>query len=291
MSMQDLSDFEAARPGRAPLTDVLTDPVQGERANEHHAVAGRSHRFPTRQANPRDFQIKTNGRNRLLEAAMPLLGLAVRMRSLHECQDLDALHARLINEIQSFQQEIEGAGYDDATVLAARYVICAAVDEAVLSQTWGAESKWVERPLLSVYHNETWGGEKVFAILDRVMDEAHRFVDLLELIYYVIALGFEGRYHVMHSGQSRLEALLGTVHAILEKLRGPVPDRLLNPEPNIYETSQRMRGQFPIWGICGIAALVLIVVHISFDASLTAEINGIEDQINASLTRYNFEGF
>ena len=279
MSTQErFQDFQPAalpHPDDAPAPEAPGPLLPAEAAPR--ALAART-------GNPRDFQLKAAGRNRLMEAAMPLLGLAVRLRGLHEFEGVDPLHARLVNEVQSFQQEIEAAGYDDATVLAARYILCAAVDEAVLSRPWGAESNWPERPLLSVYHNETWGGEKVFAILDRVMDEAHRFVDLLELIYYVIALGFEGRYHVMHNGQSRLDALLGTVHALLEKLRGPVPDRLVNPDPNIHETAQRMRRQFPIWGILAIAAILLVGVHLVFDARLSAEIDGIEAEITRTLS-------
>lgn len=223
----------------------------------------------------RDFQLRANGKNELLEVAMPLLGLAIRIRSLREFDRVDQLHSRLINEIEVFQQDIETLGYDEATTLAARYVLCAAVDEAVLSQQWGAESNWSERPLLSVYHNETWGGEKVFAILDRVIDESHRFVDLLEFIYYVVLLGFEGKYHVIHNGHSRLEALLSTVNEKIVKHRGTAPDRLLEPEPNIYNQEQSLNWQMPIWAMIALIPVFLLVMHLTYDQTLDVRIDEI----------------
>ncbi|WP_157831983.1 type IVB secretion system protein IcmH/DotU [Thalassospira marina] len=237
-----------------------------------------------------DFQLSAKGKNRLLEAAVPLLGLSVRIRNLHDFNDIEALHSRLVNEIPVFQQDLEKMEYDEATVLAARYILCATLDEAVLSQVWGAESLWPERPMLSIFHNETWGGEKVFAILDRVMDEAHRFLDLLELLYYCIALGFEGKYHVMHNGQAKLEQLLVNVHGILEKHRGEAPDKLVNPEPNIYDAKERMGWRFPVWGVVLVCLVILAGINIAFNENLSSQIDGIEAQIEASLGGNNMAG-
>ena len=60
------------------------------------------------------------------------------------------------------------AGVPNEIVLAARYVLCAALDEAVLSTPWGAQSEWAQHPLLVALHREAWGGEKFFEMLDRI---------------------------------------------------------------------------------------------------------------------------
>lgn len=231
----------------------------------------------------RDFQLVATGANRLLEAAMPLLGAAVRLRGLHHHDAIEALHARLSNEVQSFERAIEAEGYDAATVVAARYCICAMVDEAVLSQHWGADSLWPERPLLSVFHNETWGGEKVFAILDRVMAEGHRFFDLMELIYYCMALGFEGKFHVMHNGQAKLDHLMDMLHRQIERHRGEPPARLTEPEAQIAPATQHMNRRLPLWAIPVIGLGLLVVLHLGFDIPLDRQIDSLRDRINATL--------
>lgn len=231
-----------------------------------------------------DFQVSGHGENKLLEMAMSLLGLAVRIRDMPNYSEVEALHSRVTNEIQNFQQEAEVLGYDDATILAARYMICAMLDESVLSQTWGAESLWPEHPMLSVFHNETWGGEKVFGILDRVIDEAHRFPDLLEFIYFCVVLGFEGKYHVMHNGQAKLDHLMEAVYRVVEKHHGEAPAKLVDPEPNIYGQKQRMNWRVPIWSILLVGIGALVTIHLYYDTRLTEEISGIATDIGASLS-------
>ncbi len=52
-----------------------------------------------------DFQLRApdDSLNALLELAMPILGLAVRIRDMPNFDDIEALHSRLSNEIQNFQ--------------------------------------------------------------------------------------------------------------------------------------------------------------------------------------------
>lgn len=281
MRSEEFGDFDGGvTPDALPSPQEIPSEITPETGRSVTPVVG-SMRLSRRET--RDFQLRANGKNRLMEAAMPLMGLVIRIRRLSKFEKVDALHSRLVNEVEIFQQDIEGLGYDEATVLAARYVLCSAIDEAVLSQPWGAESNWPERPLLSVYHNETWGGEKVFTILDRVMDESHRFVDLLEFIYYTVSIGFEGKYHVVHNGHVRLENLLSTIHERLTRHRGAPPDRLLEPEPNIYNLDQRMNWRLPVWAVGFGAVLLLIIMHIAFDQSLDRQIDTVRAEIERTL--------
>lgn len=236
-----------------------------------------------------DFQLTASGSNKLLEVATPLLGLAVRIRSLPQYDDVGALHERLANEVRGFENELKALDYDPATVLAARYALCAMVDESILSQTWGAESLWPERPLLSVFHNETWGGEKFFSILDRVTSEAHRYVDLLEFLYICMTLGFEGKYHVMHNGQTKLDQLIGETWKALENCRGEQPQRLTNPHANVAEKGQHLRRRIPLWVWGGLTVLALIIIHQIFDYSLSNDINTIGAEIESVLNPTRLE--
>ena len=69
------------------------------------------------------------------------------------------------------------------TVLAARYVLCTFLDEIVLGTPWGSESVWSTQSLLSSFHNETWGGEKFFLILDSMLQDPAGNINLIELMY------------------------------------------------------------------------------------------------------------
>ena len=77
-----------------------------------------------------------------------------------------------------------------------------ALDEAVLSTPWGAQSEWAQHPLLVALHREAWGGEKFFEMLDRISQDPARYIDLMELQYLCLAFGFAGKYQV-HGARAR----------------------------------------------------------------------------------------
>ena len=42
--------------------------------------------------------------------------------------------------------------------------------------------EWIKQSLLVHFHNEAWGGEKVFILLERLIREPVRYQDLLEFL-------------------------------------------------------------------------------------------------------------
>lgn len=116
------------------------------------------------------------------------------------------------------------------------------------------------------------------------MNESHRFIDLLEFLYFCMVLGFEGKYHVMHNGGAKLDQLIETVYKQLEKHRGEPPAQLLTPATNIYDARQKLPWHLPLWAIATLGVAALTVIHIAFDMSLTGRIEGIGAQIGSALS-------
>jgi type VI secretion system protein ImpK len=80
--------------------------------------------------------------------------------------------------------------------------------------------------MLSIYHDETWGGEKFFSILSRMMLEAAKYQHILEFVYYCLSLGFRGKYGVQFDGVAELQAILRRLQQVLRELRGEAPEWL-----------------------------------------------------------------
>ncbi len=247
---------------------------------------------PTPRITPRetlDFQLVRSGKGELLELATPLLGLCSRVRGASHYHSVEELHARVKNEIQNFSSELETAGYDKATIQAARYCMCTMVDESVMSQDWGAESSWSENTMLSIYHNETWGGEKFYAILDRVINDASRFPDLLEFQYLCMLLGFEGKYHVAHNGKSKLEHLMRQVNDLLLEKNMETPQPQLTPEKNVVHERQTLKKRLSALQIVGIAFGILAIIFMIFTVLLAARVNSIGSGINETFEEFRLE--
>jgi type VI secretion system protein ImpK len=85
-------------------------------------------------------------------------------------------------------------GYAQRTVLAARYCLCTAIDEMVLRTQWGTKSAWVKQSLLTLFHKETWGGERFYLILENMVKDPRQNIAVIELLYLLLSLGFEGKF-------------------------------------------------------------------------------------------------
>lgn len=209
--------------------------------------------------------------NPLVQAAAPLLSAAPRLRAMVRHPNPAALRASLIDSVQRFEAQARAQGLPNDQVVAARYVLCTLVDEAASSTPWGGSGAWSGQSLLVHFHNETWGGEKVFQLLTRLAENPAQHRNLLELVYSALALGFEGRYRVLDNGKAQLDSLRERLAAKLRELAGPV-DRALSiqwqgaPTPAV-----RLRDGIPLWVIGSALALVLLLLFVVLRLTLNAQ--------------------
>src|SRR5439155_19448965 len=126
----------------------------------------------------------------------------------------------LAQSIPDFAARAAAKGIAPERVMAARYVLCTALDEAAADTPWGGSGIWGRHSLLAMFHNENEGGEKVFQLMARLAEKPNANRDLLELIYCALTLGFEGRYRVLENGRAQLDAVRDRLAQILKKERG-----------------------------------------------------------------------
>src|SRR5436190_157261 len=92
------------------------------------------------------------GLNPLLQAAVPLLVLAANLRTTPSHSDIAGLRRQSFDAVRSFEERARSAGVPSETVGAARYALCATIDESVLSTPWGGTSEWAAQTLLVQLH-------------------------------------------------------------------------------------------------------------------------------------------
>src|SRR5688572_12041770 len=199
------------------------------------------------------------GLNPLVQAASPLLLLAGQLRGTLSSPDLAGLRRYTLDEIRRFEERARSSGVPNENVLAARYALCAALDEAVLSTPWGAQSEWAQQPLLVALHREAWGGEKFFEMLDRISQDPNRFIDLMELQYLCIAFGFAGKYQVLDRGHARLAEVHHELYRKIRAHRGTVPTDLALKWRGVEDRRNRLIRYVP-WWVVGAAALAILAV-------------------------------
>ena len=145
-----------------------------------------------------DIAAIDSGMNPLLALANRLLAVVPQIRSTSQLMDPAALKDSLAQGVREFEASARQQGIAPERVMAARYILCTLLDEAAASTPWGGSGVWGRYSLLAMFHNETWGGEKVFQLMAKLAEVPATNRDLLELVYAALCLGFEeiGRAHV-----------------------------------------------------------------------------------------------
>jgi type VI secretion system protein ImpK len=204
------------------------------------------------------------GLNPLVNAAAMLVAVFSKVHGSMSHPNVGGLHQQIVKEIRTFETRVKEQNIKPEIVLSARYILCAVLDEAVLNTPWGAESAWTQRTLLSVFHNETHGGEKFFQILDRMRDRPAENLDILELMYLCLSLGFMGKYRVVHHGREKIEQMRDELFKIIRTHRGEY-ERTLSPSgQGLGKVRNSLAHYVPMWVIASVMAGILVLGFSTF---------------------------
>ncbi|GAA5238580.1 DotU family type VI secretion system protein [Burkholderia mallei] len=227
---------------------------------------------------PRPGRWAASGTNPLVAAANPLLNLVPQIRSTVHHPNPAWLREHLVVEIRQFEERAQQAGVASEAIIGARYCLCTALDEAAALTPWGG-SVWSSHSLLVSFHNETWGGEKFFHLLERLSQQPRQHLDLLELLYFCLALGFEGRYRVLDNGRAQLDAVRRQLAQTIRSVRGEFDPALSPHWRDVVTRDVTRRFTVPLW-VC--VALALLVGFGVF-AGLRIALAGHSDRLFASI--------
>ena len=202
--------------------------------------------------------------NVLLSAAAPILALATELRNSRSHSDPAGLFQQVSQEIHHFEADARRSNATPEMVLASRYVLCTLLDEIVLATPWGNQSAWSSQTLLNAFHNEGWGGEKFFLILDRLLQEPRKNIDLLELMYVCLALGFEGKMRIRDGGRAELDRVQTNLFNVIRNVRGDFEQALSPHWLGARDLRTPLARFVPLWVVGALALGMLAVTYFAF---------------------------
>ena len=217
--------------------------------------------------------------NPLESAASALLAIISRLYNSPSHSSPEKLKQKLVQEIKSFNLNAEKAGYEQETISDARYALCTTIDEAVFNTPWGYQSGWGENSLLSIFHQEVSGGDQFFHKLKDLGQNPSKHLDILELKYLCMALGFQGRYRIVDSGKEKLFQIRGWLGELIRKQRGSA-ETLLSPHWQGVETQKKsLAKSIPIWVSLAVASALLLALFLSLYSLLNTKSEPVKREI------------
>jgi type VI secretion system protein ImpK len=247
-----LLDHMGHGPAQGPVTDFASPP-RFEQLEDRMVYAARLQ-------GAQSFNL---GLNSLVASAWELLSEVVRLKGCPAQESLQVLNDRLSSGVALFETRALHDGVENSQVVAARYVLCSVIDEAVVTTAWGSQSDWSQTSLLSRFHNETFGGEKFFSLLERMSRNPIKYIAMLELMYVCLSLGFEGKYRVMERGVLQLESLRDALYRQIRHVRGDTPHPPAAVPPRGQPQRRLVRSVSATW-VAAFVTVCLLMMYSGF---------------------------
>lgn len=147
------------------------------------------------------------GPNNLMKYASEIFAVHYQVVNKSIDFSVDKLKMTLSDGLTKFTIRCQQDGVGENLLKSAKYILCAFIDEAILSTEYGQNIHWSQQSMLSTNFNESWGGETFFKIRLYCLDNISEYLELFELIYICICLGFKGQFSNKSNGKLMLDRL------------------------------------------------------------------------------------
>lgn len=184
----------------------------------------------------------------------PLLAEAGTL--LHDTNHYTKKDYRAIcSKVTAFENHCKTHGYSAPEINDACFFICAFLDEQVS----------FEKSLLATFYEK--GAHQDNEFFDRLLHrqtDSEKNIDLLELAYLCLSLGFRGKYYKSPPGNGIIE-IIDTLYTKIRDVRDDIPSPLAIG--TIKKEEQYWRCP-PIWVTILVALIILISIFIPYNKTL-----------------------
>src|SRR5262249_29894749 len=133
---------------------------------------------------------------------------------------------------------------------------------------WGVRNGWARSGLVSTFHIDVTGGDRVFDLLDHFHKSPGANKELLLLFYICLSLAFEGRTRVSPRGALELASIRDSLYRTLVG-QYCVFERELSPHwRGVAARHTPLKNAAALWTVLSLAALILALGYLLFTFSL-----------------------
>ena len=207
----------------------------------------------------------TRSLQELLEDGIYLLFL---LRNGNPPNSLAEFNKRVDQFLGQFEANSRNLGKPAAAISEAKYAFCALMDEIVLSSNFPIREDWERAPLQLRLFGEHLAGERFFDKLETLRLDPVANLEVLEVFYTCLLLGFQGKY--LLEGSEKLNYLIGRLGQEITHARGGRADFAPN-----WKLPQRLqqyvRNELPLWLFFALLAVVATALFFAFQWFLQGE--------------------
>ncbi len=189
-----------------------------------------------------------------------LLTLAAELRSNpNNFSSLQDVRSLAQSALRRYESQLTKTGLEEKVVVRAHMVMCALIDDVALSGPWAGKSSWRQNSLSTEFHEDRVKPGFVFEFARDLAVRPEQSFQLAELVYVVLAIGFEGSFRADPRGP-----ILLTQHRehLLRTLRARKGSAASHRSVTWGGASKRSRGPAFVNPVTLVGAVVVIAVGV-----------------------------
>ncbi|WP_428739975.1 type IVB secretion system protein IcmH/DotU [Sulfurimonas sp.] len=173
-----------------------------------------------------------------------------------------------VDGINEYSEILLQYNVEESQALVSRYILCTFIDELINTTHFGQENNWSSNSLLRIFHNETYGGENFFRLLDKFLKAPAKFIYILELMYVCLSLGFQGKYRVDNSNKQELNMIRESLYKQIKIIQGREPMKFYTKHnPSTLRNRLFYMISYPTMILSTVLLLVIVYAGLSFGLS------------------------
>lgn len=190
------------------------------------------------------------------------------LRNGHAPRTIEEFHTRVEKFLAQFEANALNLRKPASAIEDAKYAFCAAMDEIILASNFSIRPHWERSPLQLRLFGEHLAGEAFFDKLEKRRNDPVSNVEVLEVFYTALLLGFQGKYVI--EGAEKLDYLISRVGQEIIHARGGrngfAPNWSL---PHRFQSY--VRNELPLWLFFALLGLIGCLFFFSFRWWLNSE--------------------
>lgn len=194
--------------------------------------------------------------------------------------------AEFNNRVDLFLSQVErhakNFGKPHEAVQECKYAFCALMDEIILASNFKIRDEWERHPLQLRLFGEHLAGEGFFNRLENIRLDPKKNIELLEVYYTCLLLGFQGKY--LLEGIEKLDHLINRIGQEIASVRGGKAQFSPRWKP-AFRFQEFVRHDLPLWVFFSLLALVAVVMFVIFTLVLGSHVKSLASMGNPSLVQ------
>ena len=210
--------------------------------------------------------------------------LLFQLRNGNHPTSTEDFNTRVDQLLGQFDRHARNFAKPPESVHEAKYAICALLDEIILSTDSLIRDSWERQPLQLRLFGEHLAGEGFFDHLDKLRMQPEKNVEALEVYYYSLLLGFQGKY--MLEGLEKLHYLTSQLGQEINAVRGKPAE--FSPNWKLpFKFNEMLRHELPMWVFYVVLLIAAIGIYTGLALILGNKTDTVKTLIPASTQNQN----